>query len=760
MEALAPRSPFSLSGASPWPGGSCASIPVLPYFSIVRRRRPLLPLRAALSTSSHGGGVELHRSLEPVEVIGIGSRKDAVIDFCLNSPPVSACRLRFWTIQARDSLKVQLLQRIHGTGTIQKDVEFPMSMNPCPPAIILVATSGHGMEHITALELLDAVKSAGGLSVAILLKPFNFEGQRRQKEVEKLEIKLKDCSHFYIVVEADSLLKREAETLAEALETANNAVFLALNTIPIMMSENNLKFQTSPDGLMKEVRPMEMVKLLQSYGEAKVGFGAGYDVKSSIKQAVFHCPFLSDGIKDLNGLVIVTFASGSGVDETDLHSAVAMFRQISECKSEIVVSRVQESHLESNLVITTLLVVGGTQKVASPKKGFLTSLALHFPFLSSLIERKISQPEIDLSVCASECTPDSSSSSENGNISNLGSANDTNDYDNECPQEMEILLSRKESSPEIKSEVTLSECSDDFIHRNSNENENEQQNIQNVWNIGPCFHVAQLWAKECASLQATNKANEMEAFSLPIGVKSSDLCSDNSVYKNLGVPENLDDINSSKELTSSQPIPSRGALTDASLEAVIEIYNSALTLIKGKNLNGSRTGGLLSARAASMLESERESQKNWTRIMEIQYRGGSYRGRCQGGLPEGKGRLTFKDGSFYDGMWRNGKRCGIGTLYYSNGDVFQGSWRDDLMHGKGWFYFRNGDRWFANFWKGKANGEGRFYSKGGSIYFGNFKNGWRHGQSLCIGVDGSRWTEIWEEGILVSRTQLDSAASG
>lgn len=38
------------------------------------------------------------------------------------------------------------------------------------------------------------------------------------------------------MVEADSLLKKEAETLAEALESANNAVLLALTTISIMVS--------------------------------------------------------------------------------------------------------------------------------------------------------------------------------------------------------------------------------------------------------------------------------------------------------------------------------------------------------------------------------------------------------------------------------------------------------------------------------------------------------------------------------------------
>lgn len=62
--------------------------------------------------------------------------------------------------------------------------------------------------------------------------------------------------------------------------------------------------------------------------------------------------------QDLNGLVIVIFSSASYLNQSDLHSAIATFRQISECESEIIVSRVQEPQLESNLVITTLLIVG------------------------------------------------------------------------------------------------------------------------------------------------------------------------------------------------------------------------------------------------------------------------------------------------------------------------------------------------------------------------------------------------------------------
>lgn len=35
-------------------------------------------------------------------------------------------------------------------------------------------------------------------------------------------------------------------------------------------------------------------------------------------------------------------------------------------------------------------------------------------------------------------------------------------------------------------------------------------------------------------------------------------------------------------------------------------------------------------------EAERELQQKWNPVVEINYRGGIYKGRCQGGLPEGK----------------------------------------------------------------------------------------------------------------------------
>ncbi|KAG1361120.1 putative Sucrose synthase 6 [Cocos nucifera] len=702
MEALAPATSLAISHPSTRPSrGSPARLCAARGLTAFHRGRPPVRLRAATASDSISHR-DPQQDSDPVEVIGIGSRKDAVIDFCLSSPSVSSSRHRFWerkgqvhkkgqselrkaayikeeqreslvavsqkrsklmervgdfelkdarhncgvepwsggaipklalfwTIHMRDNLKMQLLQRCHGTGIFF--LQLLVILNSIVPeyavklvataghgldhitaiellnavklaggltvAIILkpfsfegqrrqeeVATAGHGLDHITAIELLNAVKLAGGLTVAIILKPFSFEGQRRQEEVFELINKLQECSHFQIVVEVDSLLEKDIQTLAEALESANNAVFLAISAISNLMS------------------------LLESYGEAKVGFGVGYNIKSAITQAVFHCPFLSCGLK---------------------------------------------------------------------KRSFLLSLALRIPFLSSLLGRDIPELDENLSVHSRNPAADVFISPDMASMSKLDLSNGALDT---CSEEIETELSSKDSSSESERDgVESLESSSESICENGNQiNEDIRRKQPNSGNIGPAFHMAQLWARQRAVFNGTNRIDELDASTLPVGVKSFEQCS--ACSSDSALLETLDDHGTGGDFLGTQNAQSGDTFTDSGLEVVFDVYNSILTLLKGSNRDESRKRGLLSARAASMLEAERESQKSFAPVMEIQYRGGIYRGRCQGGLPEGKGRLTFTDGSFYDGIWRYGKRCGLGTFCYSNGDVFQGAWRDDLMHGK------------------------------------------------------------------------------
>ncbi|XP_062198710.1 protein ACCUMULATION AND REPLICATION OF CHLOROPLASTS 3, chloroplastic-like isoform X2 [Phragmites australis] len=708
-----------------------------------RSQRRVAGVRAA---AAGVGGTS--RAPEPVEVVGVGSRKDAVIDFCLGSRTLSSTPIRFWTVHATDSSKVQLKQKGHGNDAVFRDLEPPLFLRPCPPAVILVSSAGQDADHITAMELLSAVKSAGKLAASIFLKPFCFEGQRRQVEASDLIGKLQTCSNFHIVIEADSLLETEVETLAEALESANNAVLSTISMISIMMSGYNQMFWSSLNAQIKEVDPEEVAKLLRSYGEARVGFGAGYNIQSAIKQAVFHCPFLRGCIKDLNNVVFLSLTTARVLSESDMISTLHIFRRVTGFTKDIIFSRNSEPDLEPKLIVVSLLTIRNChdENIASVKEGFLSSLAVHFPFISSLMGGDISEQKQAWSNRSINQLPDNGSNSAEREFSQSSNGFTDATVSKMFPEEIEVLKSERNGRIQPES-LEADFLAAEEMSKDENRDHLGSQQEHNFWSNSPGFGIAQLWAKERITENRGSQNDELHIVTLPVGVKSSEVQNDRS-------PNTQPETPNSGTSVATGHAAFGVSLSDVRLDKVMDMCSSAVTFLSGR-MDRSRKRGSIASRAAQMLNAEREPEKTWSPIVEIRYGGGTYIGRCQEGAPEGKGRLTFSDGSVYDGFWRYGKRSGLGTLFHSNGDVYHGTWRDDLIHGKGWYYFHSGDRWFANFWKGKANGEGRFYAKDGSIFFGHFQNGWRHGESLLVDANGSRWIEVWDEGVLIGRAKME-----
>jgi cell division GTPase FtsZ len=295
------------------------------------------------------------------------------------------------------------------------------------------------------MELLSAVKSAGNLAASIFLKPFCFEGQSRQVEAADLIGKLRTCSNFHIVIEADSLLETEVETLAEALESANNAVLSTISMISIMMSGYNKMFWSSLNVQIKEVDPEEVAKLLRSYGEARVGFGAGYNIQSAIKQAVFHCPFLRGGIKDLNNVVFLSLTTARVLSESDMISILHIFRRVTGFTKDIIFSRNSEPDLEPKLIVVSLLTIRNhyDESVATVQEGFLSSLALRFPFISSLMGGDILEQEQTRQNHSFDQLPDNGSNSVEREFSQLSNGSSDATVSKLSPEEIENLESER-----------------------------------------------------------------------------------------------------------------------------------------------------------------------------------------------------------------------------------------------------------------------------------------------------------------------------
>ncbi|VFQ86500.1 unnamed protein product [Cuscuta campestris] len=679
-----------------------------------------------------------------VEVIGIGSRKDAIIDFCLSSPSCSPA-LRFWNILVKDSGKVLLHQRSLTEDITAEVEEDPSSLSLCSKAIILVANAAYGGDNILSLEILKRVRCAGGLVIGIILKPFCFEGQRRLDEVNNLVDDLQKQANFCIVVDTDALLATDLITLDEALKTSNRAVLMAINAISALVSENFLRYRNLPNNCCELLEAPQLPKILESYRDARIGYGAGYNIKTSIVQATYDCPFLGVSLQESDGVVLCVISSSNALDSHNVNIICRTFRQTTGWKGEIVISIIHEANKDANLILTTIIMCGCVVQQPSHRSSLLFRVAQHFPFISQFFNK----PE---SPCSGKM---SHMLSMDGMRPMDCDAEDVQFYDQELHElshnnGAETLLSNSMDceSDLVQSKIEFSATDFSFIDDEVNAEGNPmfRRELLAKQNRQPGFQITHDRGKKGTDDMEICAADNISPFELPVGVKLIEQSKNGSTSSNSwSWTEWM--INEIKRAQARDP---KGSVSwdrmNADIEAMLDADNNP-SFLKDK--------GVLSIRAASMLESERDTQKKWDPVIEMKYRGGIYRGHIQGGLPEGKGHLSLRDGSVYDGMWRYGRRSGLGTMYFRNGDIYRGSWRDDVMHGKGWVYFHTGDRWFVNFWKGKANGEGRFYHKNGNVSFGHFKDGWRHGEFLNINIDGTRCLEKWDEGALTSREILD-----
>ncbi|KAL3824263.1 hypothetical protein ACJIZ3_020292 [Penstemon smallii] len=706
--------------------------------------------RCKVAKSSNIG----EESEEFVDVLFVGSRKDSVLDFCCASPVLSPA-LRFWNILGYDSEQVQLQQRLAKQDTSPRTVEGLVAQQSSSKAVILVASAAYGSDHITALDVLSNVNSGNGLVVGIILKPFSFEGRRRQSEVNDLVGKLQKHANFYIVLDTDTLLENDLVTLDEALKTCNNAVLMAMNAISVLISEKHIMLLNTKHNSTRELQPPEFRKIFESYNEARLAFGAGYNVKTSLLRAINDCPFLGVDIKDLDGVIICIFASSGAMDCSDANTILLALRPISGWNSEVIVSLVHDPNLESNEILTTVIAFGYTTQKLAPRNGIFSSLGQRFPFIFNIFKKQDQQPINSQEAYLSE-SPSVSNMINSPSLDNIPDANHFNGTNENLNGRIQPLLGNTDEEFFSSSEIDLLEADTNSSNHELNPEGTHmfKRELLTRENLGS-GHPTTEYSKKGTNTSEALVENNISIYKLPVGVKYLEKLDDDSLLtSNTKLQEaewRVDDNEKKKHV--AVPSVSWSRLTEAGIRSNVSISNK-----REYNSSNSEKQGGLSVRAASMLESERDSQKKWSRVVKMNYRGGIYRGRAQGGLPEGKGRLLLGDGSIYDGMWRYGKRSGLGTFYFDNGDVYQGSWRDDVMHGKGWIYFHTGDRWFVNFWKGKANGEGRFYSKLGDVFFGHFKDGWRHGHFLRIGVDGTRCQEEWDEGVLISEKQLDADA--
>jgi hypothetical protein len=125
---------------------------------------------------------------------------------------------------------------------------------------------------------------------------------------------------------------------------------------------------------------------------------------------------------------------------------------------------------------------------------------------------------------------------------------------------------------------------------------------------------------------------------------------------------------------------------------------------------------------------------------------GVYAGEFRDGKRNGKGKLTYANGSVYEGVFKDGKLNGEGRAVYSDGSVYVGRFEANQMTGQGRMTTPDG-LVFEGMWKaGLLDGQGRAVYPNGDVYEGNFVAGERQGQGRMVFAGGQEFEGQWEDG--------------
>ncbi|KAG2281786.1 hypothetical protein Bca52824_053006 [Brassica carinata] len=339
----------------------------------------------------------------------------------------------------------------------------------------------------------------------------------------------------------------------------------------------------------------------------------------------------SEVTTDLNAIICIV-ASSVALHKKDVKTILPTFRQVMEYTGDIIVSTVHEPDLELKVLVTIFFLLSCSAEETSSKDNMFSGL---IPFVLNIFEKYRSQLQKETSSGLGDV------------LVAIEDAADSTDV-RSSSQSVEGLETDSEELPG----VSVSENGDNY-------GSIQREPIAN-WSMDPGHKIEQNRVADSGDTTVLSLA----IVNLPVGVRPS---------KNLNGSLSVTSQPSRNEMNHFSTLNSSSKDSSSDTASTTLLSDRYADFIKQRNL---------SALAASMLVTERDSSKRWSPIIGMQYRGELFKGRCQGGLPEGKGRLVFGDGSIYDGMWHKGKRCGLGTFYFKNGDVFQGTWREDLIHGK------------------------------------------------------------------------------
>jgi len=131
-----------------------------------------------------------------------------------------------------------------------------------------------------------------------------------------------------------------------------------------------------------------------------------------------------------------------------------------------------------------------------------------------------------------------------------------------------------------------------------------------------------------------------------------------------------------------------------------------------------------------------------------------YTGQFLNGEMHGHGIMTYRNGNCYEGQWYKNKKQGFGVLRTGVQAIYEGGFTNHLRDGEGsqlydpsYRQLSNGDK-FEGFWvRDQRHGQGELWLADGSHYVGEFLSDMFNGEGRMTHASGVMYQGLWKDGL-------------
>ncbi len=213
--------------------------------------------------------------------------------------------------------------------------------------VFITAGEGGGTGTGAAPVIAEVAKSQGALTIAVVTRPFGFEGRRRAAQADAGITRLKEKVDTQIVIPNDRLLSiaDEKTTMVTAFRMADEILLSGVAGITDLI--------TTPGLINTDFADVRMI--MHDAGSALMGIGAGNGEGRALHaaRAAIASPLLESSIEGARG-ILLSIAGSSELGLFEVNEAAEIIHDVAHPDANIIFGTVVDENMGDEIKVTVI----------------------------------------------------------------------------------------------------------------------------------------------------------------------------------------------------------------------------------------------------------------------------------------------------------------------------------------------------------------------------------------------------------------------